>query len=67
VSNPGRLVVFDCDGVLVDSECIAVRIDVAVLAELGWVRTEADVVERFMGRTDEYMVSQIGPRDVPRQ
>jgi HAD superfamily hydrolase (TIGR01509 family) len=59
VSNPIRLVIFDCDGVLVDSERIAVRVDVVVLAELGWVMTEAEVVERFMGRTDEYMVSQI--------
>ena len=53
------LVIFDCDGVLVDSERIAVRIDVAVLAAIGWTLTEADVIERFMGRTDEYMVSQI--------
>jgi HAD superfamily hydrolase (TIGR01509 family) len=59
VSNPIRLVIFDCDGVLVDSERIAVRVDVVVLAELGWVMTEAEVVERFMGRTDEYMASQI--------
>ncbi len=57
--NPIRLVIFDCDGVLVDSERIAVRVDVAVLAELGWAMTEAEVVERFMGRTDEYMVAQI--------
>lgn len=59
MSNPIRLVLFDCDGVLVDSERIAVRVDVAVLRELGWAMTEAEVVERFMGRTDEYMVSQI--------
>jgi HAD superfamily hydrolase (TIGR01509 family) len=59
VSNPIRLVIFDCDGVLVDSERISVRIDVVVLAELGWVMTEADVVERFMGRTDEYMAAEI--------
>ena len=57
--HPIRLVLFDCDGVLVDSERIAVRIDVAVLTALGWPMTEADVVERFMGRTDAYMVSQI--------
>ena len=44
---------------LVDSERIAVRVDVAVLAQLGWAMTEAEVVERFMGRTDAYMVSQI--------
>ena len=59
MSSPIRLVIFDCDGVLVDSERIAVRVDVVMLAELGWVMTEAEVVERFMGRTDEYMVSQI--------
>lgn len=59
MSSPIRLVIFDCDGVLVDSERIAVRIDVVVLAKLGWVMTEAEVVERFMGRTDEYMASQI--------
>ena len=54
-----RLVIFDCDGVLVDSERIGVRIDVQVLAALGWIMTEAEVVEGFMGRTDAYMVSQI--------
>jgi len=59
VSTPVRLVIFDCDGVLVDSERLAVRIDVAVLTELGWPMTEAEVVERFMGRTDDDMASQI--------
>ena len=53
------LVIFDCDGVLVDTERIAVRIDVRVLAELGWTMTEAEVVERFMGRTDAYFVSEV--------
>ncbi|PYN79434.1 MAG: haloacid dehalogenase [Candidatus Rokuibacteriota bacterium] len=59
MSTPVSLVIFDCDGVLVDSERIAVRIDVAVLTELGWPMTEAEVVERFMGRTDDDMASQI--------
>ncbi len=53
------LVIFDCDGVLVDTERIAVRIDVIVLAELGWPMTEAEVVERFMGRSDEEMTADI--------
>ena len=44
MSVPISLVIFDCDGVLVDTERIAVRIDVAVLAELGWPMTEAEVV-----------------------
>ena len=54
-----RLVIFDCDGVLVDSERISVRIDVTVLAALGWPMTELEVIERFMGRTDQYMTSEI--------
>ena len=59
MSVPISLVIFDCDGVLVDTERIAVRIDVAVLAELGWPMTEAEVVERFMGRSDAEMTAQI--------
>jgi HAD superfamily hydrolase (TIGR01509 family) len=53
------LVIFDCDGVLVDSERIAVRIDAVVLARLGWKLTEPEIVERFVGRTEAYMVSEI--------
>ena len=57
--RPIELVIFDCDGVLVDTERIAVRIDVQVLATLGWAMTERDVVERFMGRSDAYMTAEI--------
>ena len=35
------LVIFDCDGVLVDSEPISVRHDVELLAELGMPLSEA--------------------------
>lgn len=53
VSVPVELVIFDCDGVLINSESLAVRIDREVLAELGWELTEAQVAERFMGRSNE--------------
>jgi HAD superfamily hydrolase (TIGR01509 family) len=56
---PLELVIFDCDGVLVDSERIAVRIDVELLAELGWPLSEEEVIERFMGRTTEHMLKAI--------
>jgi len=59
VAHPFQLIIFDCDGVLVDSERLAVRIDVVVLRKLGWEMTEAEVVERFMGRTDAYMVAEV--------
>jgi HAD superfamily hydrolase (TIGR01509 family) len=45
--------------VLVDTERIAVRIDVAVLAELGWKMSEAEVIERFMGKSDDAMTREI--------
>jgi HAD superfamily hydrolase (TIGR01509 family) len=50
---PIELVIFDCDGVLVDSERIAVQVDVEVLAELGWVLGTDEVIERFVGRSDD--------------
>jgi len=59
VSAHISLVIFDCDGVLVDTERIAVRIDVAVLAELGWKMSEAEVIERFMGKSDDAMTREI--------
>jgi HAD superfamily hydrolase (TIGR01509 family) len=59
MTPPIELVIFDCDGVLVDSERLAVRVDVRVLAELGWVLTEQEVVERFVGRSDAFFVAEI--------
>ena len=50
--GPIELVIFDCDGVLIDSERLAVEVDVRVLRELGWPMSEAEVVERFVGRSD---------------
>ena len=62
------LVIFDCDGVLVDSERISVRLERAALAELGWEMTEEELVERFLGRTHAHMVAEVGAhlgRDLP--
>lgn len=52
MSSRFELVIFDCDGVLVDSERLAVKVDVEVFTRLGWVMTEAEVVERFVGLSD---------------
>jgi HAD superfamily hydrolase (TIGR01509 family) len=45
--------------VLVDSERISTRIDVEVLAELGWPMTQEEVIERFVGRTDAAMRQEV--------
>jgi beta-phosphoglucomutase-like phosphatase (HAD superfamily) len=49
-SGPVELVIFDCDGVLIDSERLAVKLDVRLRHELGWPLSEAEVIERFAGR-----------------
>ncbi|WKX70397.1 HAD family phosphatase [Streptomyces sp. XD-27] len=63
--KPIELVIFDCDGVLVDSERIAVRVQVALGAELGWPLTEGQVIDRFIGRSSasigEQVAAQLGP------
>ncbi len=53
------LVIFDCDGVLVDSERLSVRLETEVLAELGWPLSESEVVERFVGRTEAHMHAEV--------
>jgi beta-phosphoglucomutase-like phosphatase (HAD superfamily) len=53
------LVVFDCDGVLVDSERVAIRVDAVVLERLGWPLSEAEIVDRFVGRPHAFMVTEI--------
>jgi HAD superfamily hydrolase (TIGR01509 family) len=65
-----RLVIFDCDGVLVDSERLTVELEARYLAEIGWPLSPDEIVERFLGRTEDAMVAaieaQIG-RPVPAQ
>jgi len=46
-----KLVIFDCDGVLVDSEIIACRIEMAALAALGHPIDAADFRRRAVGRS----------------
>ncbi|MFE0648452.1 HAD family hydrolase [Streptomyces sp. NPDC059534] len=60
--KPIELVIFDCDGVLVDSERIAVRVQVALGAELGWPLTEEEVVDRFIGCSHAAIRAQVADR-----
>lgn len=53
------LVIFDCDGVLIDSERLAVRTEANILEALGWPLTEAEIIARFVGRSARYMQSEI--------
>ncbi len=51
--------IFDCDGVLVDTERLTVAVEARVLTELGWPHTPDDVVARFMGRSSQAMLADI--------
>ena len=57
-----QLVIFDCDGVLVDSEPIAVRIDVEMFAEVGLTVSAQEVIERFVGRSPDVLFSAVEER-----
>ena len=46
------LIIFDCDGVLVDSELISCRAHATTLARHGYAITEDQVLERFLGVSD---------------
>jgi HAD superfamily hydrolase (TIGR01509 family) len=50
---PVELVIFDCDGVLVDSEPLALRVNAEVFSTLGCHFSEAEMVERFVGCSTE--------------
>lgn len=45
-------VIFDCDGVLVDSEVLAIRGERSVLVELGLTYSPAEYVQKFVGLHD---------------
>jgi HAD superfamily hydrolase (TIGR01509 family) len=56
---PVELVIFDCDGVLIESERLAVELDIQMLAEIGWQLSREEVIEIFMGRSYEHMMGRI--------
>ena len=43
------LIIFDCDGVLVDSEVISCRAHADILTRHGYPITAEQVLERFLG------------------
>ena len=47
--RPLEMVIFDCDGVLIDSEALSNRVAVEMLSEAGWTMTEDECEQRFIG------------------
>ena len=74
MTAPVDLVIFDCDGVLVDSEFIAGQVLSTFLAERGLDLSPLDCQHRFMGKSLESVKEQIEtehtlalPDDFPEQ
>ncbi len=62
VSLRPELIVFDCDGVLVDSEPIANRVMAEAIAGLGWPLTTADCIARFKGHHLDTVIAAVEDR-----
>ena len=54
------LVIFDCDGVLIDSELLSVEADIACLAEYGIELTAEEIIARYVGTS--HMVADLEAR-----
>lgn len=54
-----RLVLFDCDGVLVDTEPIALAANIELGRRFGWLLTEDEAVDLFLGRSAAAIDAQI--------
>ena len=53
------LVIFDCDGVLIDSEPLACRNAAECFTEHGFPITEAEIAARFLGRSGAAMLGEL--------
>ena len=53
------LLIFDCDGVLVDSEVLSCRIDAEFLTEIGIPYTTDEIAQQFLGVSLKTMIARI--------
>src|ERR1051326_2901796 len=65
MSQSFDLVIFDCDGVLIDSELLACRVIAACLAEDGIAVSVDEVLERYTGISWAGMVADLELRHGP--
>lgn len=55
-----KLIIFDCDGVLIDSEVISGKVLIGLLADLGVELDFAYVQKNFIGRSFQKVAAEIG-------
>jgi HAD superfamily hydrolase (TIGR01509 family) len=54
-----RLIIFDCDGVLIDSEIVVCRLVSEAFTRLGHPLSLEEVIRRFAGRPEREMIAEI--------
>jgi HAD superfamily hydrolase (TIGR01509 family) len=54
-----NLIIFDCDGVLVDSEIVSFEVEAEMFAEIGIGLTAHDLLTRFLGTSSASMFATI--------
>lgn len=52
-------IIFDCDGVLVDSEVLAMRAERGALEQMGLSYTREDYMRRFIGMHDDAFLAEV--------
>ena len=57
-----ELIIFDCDGVLIDSEAIASRTDAECLADIGIKMAAEEIMDRYVGISTASMLADIEAR-----
>jgi beta-phosphoglucomutase-like phosphatase (HAD superfamily) len=59
---PLALTIFDCDGVLVDSEALVCRVCVRCLEDVGIIMTTEEVADRYVGISAAAMIADLESR-----
>jgi len=63
VQAPGwDLVIFDCDGMLIDSELLTIGVEVALLTESGIAITADEIIDRYVGISIKGMIADLEVR-----
>lgn len=57
-----EVVIFDCDGVLVDSERLIQEVDLELIRALGWPITRAEIFAEHLGRSEAAVLANIERR-----
>lgn len=54
-----ELIIFDCDGVLIDSQIIQCQVDALELSRFGFAVTPEELAKKFIGRTTSDVIAHV--------